>query len=183
MNREIEVKISIGDSIEKAIEILSEKGIVLGGRVIQEDTVFCNYHGDYRVYEPGTIYMRLRKQNGEYIFTAKQPQTTNLDCIEYETKVENPEAIRGILELSGYHEVITIKKERRKAKHNSYEICLDNVEGLDVFVEVEAITDGVDSEKTLEELYVFAQTLGLDIKERVMDGYDVLMWEKENGIS
>jgi len=185
MNREVEIKVSIKNSIDQAIEILKQKGIELSLPKVQEDTVFCNYDGDYtdRHNQEGAMFFRIRKQDGGYIFTVKQPRLNSLDCIEHETKIEDPVAITKMLELLGYHQVdIFIKKERRKAKMGEYEICLDNVFDLGVFVELEKMTDGKDSEKIQDELYEYVKTLGLSISDRIFEGYDILMWKKEKDL-
>ncbi len=182
MNREVEIKVSIEGNIDDVIHNLSQNGIVLGEPVIQEDSVFCNYEGDYRKYPNGALFFRIRKQGDFHLFTMKSPQKNSSDCIEHETKVEKPEEIVSMLKMLGYHFVNTVKKERRKAKTGDYEICLDNVSGLGVFVEVEKMTDGNDSEKVQEELFKFISAFGLKIKKQIFEGYDILMWKKENNI-
>jgi len=183
MNREVEIKVSIKNSIDEVIEILKQKGIELSLPKVQEDTVFCNYDGDYRKYPPGALFFRIRKQGDDFIFTMKSPQKNDADCIEHETKVEKPEEIIAMLKMLGYHFVNIVKKERRKAKIGEYEICLDNVSDLGVFVELEKMTDGKDSEKVQDELYEYVKTLGLSISDRIFEGYDILTWKKENKIN
>ena len=57
------------------------------------------------------------------------------------------------------------------------EICLDVVEGLGTFIEVEAFADG-KTEEVQERLFAFLRTLGIKDEDRVTKGYDTLVREK-----
>jgi len=57
------------------------------------------------------------------------------------------------------------------------EICLDEVENLGSFIEVEKMSDG-DSKQIQEELAEFLGLLGVSPKDRVTKGYNTLMLER-----
>ena len=59
------------------------------------------------------------------------------------------------------------------------EICLDEVKDLGNFIEVEKITDE-DPDKVQEELFRFLESVGVRREDRVVNGYDILMWRKQH---
>ena len=65
---------------------------------------------------------------------------------------------------------------RKKAKYNDMEICIDAVEQLGSFIEVEKLSEG-DSLQIQEQLFTFLESLGVTKEDQVIKGYDTLMWE------
>ncbi len=179
MKKEIEVKARVGDHAVLLVK-LSTIGCELSEPIIQDDSIFVNFEGPFTDYKPGTNFLRLRKSKGKTVFNLKQPQSNELDCIEHETEVADPEQMRNILKYMGYHEAVQVHKKRQKAKYKEYEICVDEVEGLGSFIEVEKMSDE-DGEKVQEELFDFLKSLGVDPKDRVLQGYDTLIYLKNRG--
>jgi len=58
-------------------------------------------------------------------------------------------------------------------------ICLDEVEGLGSFIEVEK-TSAEDGEAIQEELFNFLESLGVKREDRVFKGYDTLKYDSIN---
>ncbi|KKT40680.1 MAG: Adenylate cyclase [Parcubacteria group bacterium GW2011_GWA2_44_13] len=123
--------------------------------------------------------MRIRESNGKFLFTVKQPQSNELDAIEYETEISSSEEFEKALILMEYKPIVEIQKIRRKAKFNDFEICLDEVKGLGSFIEVEKITEDDDANRVQDELFGFLKNIGVDEKDRVLQGYDTLIYLKQ----
>jgi adenylate cyclase, class 2 len=176
MKKEIEVKAKVEDLniLKKKLE---ELGCVFSLPTEQKDTIFVNFDSDFTAFMPGTNLLRIRETNSKIIFTLKQPQSNELDCIEKEIEVSDKEQLKDILELMGFHEAIQVHKIRTKTKFNELEICLDEVKELGTFVEVEKITDG-DGETVQNELLNFLESLGVSRENRVTRGYDTLVYLK-----
>lgn len=178
MRKEIEVKLKVSD-FEKLKDKLIQMGCVLSEPIFQDDITFVDHnYGDYDNFQSGKNILRIRKSNNKYIFTLKQPQKNEMDSIERETEITDPEEFKEALILMGYRKAVEVRKVRVKTKYKDYEICLDNVEDLGYFVEVEKIVDTGDSELIQNELLEFLKTLGLNISERVFNGYDTLIYIK-----
>lgn len=178
MKKEIEVKVKTNNH-QEILSKLESLGCTFTTPVTQDDAIYVNFDGDFTAFMPGTNFLRIRASGGKYLFTLKQPQKNELDCIEKETEISDPEAMEGALELMGYHLAVRVKKTRTKTKYQDMEICLDSVEGLGDFVEVEKITEG-DGEEVQKELCDFLTSIGVDISERVMQGYDTLIYKQAN---
>jgi adenylate cyclase class IV len=59
---------------------------------------------------------------------------------------------------------------------------LDQVKGLGNFIEVEKFSTD-DTFKIQEELFRFLETLGVKRKDRVLHGYDVLVYNQQSTIN
>ena len=127
----------------------------------------------------GDLYTTYREQNGKFILTLKRTLANELACLERETIFENAKQMEDILQYLNYHEVIRIHKVRRKCRYGDYEICLDEVENLGNFIEVEKMSEE-DGEKIQKELMQFLLTLGVTEDCQVHQGYDTLLHKKNS---
>lgn len=182
MRKEIEVKARVSN-FEIVKQKLTEIGCVFTKPIIQDDITFVDSsYGAYDEFQPGKNILRIRKNNSKYIFTLKQPQKNEMDAIERETEISDPNEFKEALLLMGYKEVVEIHKTRVKTKYNNYEICLDKVEGLGSFIEVEKITEEDNAEEVQKQLFDFLVELGVNSNDRVFNGYDTLIYLKnKNG--
>lgn len=177
---EIEVKVHLRDR-EAFVAKLKALGCELSEPKTQDDTVYVRKTGTVEDFISNDVFLRIRIQNGsKVIFTAKAPITKSAEELvkqEYETIIESVEQARGILKLAGFREAVHIVKTRRTAKCKGYEICIDDVDGLGAFVEVESITDDPDVRRVQKEMFDFLLSLGVSPEDQVKKGYDILMLE------
>jgi len=76
----------------------------------------------------------------------------------------------------GYKKAMEIDKTRTITHFDGCEICIDEVKRLGSFIEMEKLTNEKgDAQKIQDELFKFFKTIGIDKKDRVMHGYDILM--------
>lgn len=176
--REIEIKAQVSDK-DRLIAALEQKGGALSEPIKQHDEVW---------YEPGapigTIgknVLRIRNQNDTTtIFTLKQTVAA-LDKIEHESEVADAEQMRAIIELMHYIPYSNITKIRRKTHVGDTEVCVDDVEGLGLFIEAEKLcANDSDGDAVREELWHLFNELGISKDDQVTKGYDVLMHELGN---
>lgn len=182
MQREIEVKAKVSN-FQSVRNQLEQFGCVFSEPVRQEDDVFVNFDEDFTQLKLGANFLRIRKEDRggkkRILFTVKQSATNELDCIEKETEIMDAEQLEGALLLMGYHKAISVYKTRTKTKYMDMEICLDEVDHLGSFIEVEKITDG-EGKDVQEELFCFLETLGVKREDRIINGYDTLMYRHSN---
>lgn len=176
--REIEVKLKTNglESLEKK---LIEKGCVLSSPTSQHDIVYSRGGtSEWEQSKEGDIILRIRKQDNKAEFNLKQQKTSELDNLEYETKVDDPEALHQILLTLGWKPEVEVKKIRQKGKLGEYEVCLDNVEQLGTYVELEKLTsDDADPNKTQEELLQVLESFGVSRSNLEVRGYDTMIFQ------
>lgn len=180
--REIEIKLKVKDPalLRQRLEAM---GCVFSEPISQEDVIY-SLNGNTNPWassKEGDTVIRIRKQNGVFILTLKKQITSELDNLEYETKIEKPEEMHNILLSLSAIPVVEVKKIRYKAKLGEYEVCLDNVETLGDYVEFEAlINDGDDPVGIEEKLFSLATSLGLTAEDRETRSYDTIIFQNKN---
>jgi len=181
--REIEIKLKVSN-LDVLKNKLQEAGCVLSDEISQFDTIYSNKKTvtrEWNVPQEGDLVLRIRRENEISEFNIKKQRSHELDNIEYETKVEDPEILHKMLLLMGYTPDVEVKKVRQKGKLGEYEVCLDTVERLGTFVELEKLTDDdVDAEKIEEDLFQTLESLGLSRTDQEKRGYDTQIYQLDN---
>lgn len=173
--REIEIKAHVRDE-PALIQKLAALGVKLGQPKVHHDVVFCK--PGQKDYQTGSIWLRIRTENGKkVIWTLKGDTGRKLDSIEHEVEVSNGQELEKMLRLMGNEVYSDLTKTRRKAAFGDIEICLDNVDGLGTFIEVEKLLEdhSADHQKVTDELWDLLQKLGIDRQDQQELGYDVLL--------
>jgi adenylate cyclase class 2 len=184
--REVEVKAHIRDEAT-LLKKLKEQGGELGEPKVQEDTVYVKEIGTMQRFLANDHFLRIRKMPEHVMFTLKYHpgrNTTNVDAmpIEHEVVVSSSTELESMLGLLGFVKALQINKTRRTTHALGYEICIDEVEGLGAFIEVEKLLEhDEDTEPTLQEMKLFLQTLGIATEDIGVKRYDVQLLEKEYG--
>ena len=178
--KEIEVKAIVSDE-NALLSKLADLGCVFGEEIEQIDTCYVKNIGPVDVYLQNDHFLRIRKTRNGNIFTYKKPASkTALIKEEHETKIENADQMEQTLILMGYQKSNVVQKRRKTCKYKEYEICLDVVENLGSFIEIEKMSNG-DFEKIHNELFFLLMSLGIQAQNEIKRGYDLLMLEKIYG--
>ena len=177
MRKEIEVKAKV-NNFDEITHQLKELGCILSNPLAQHDTIFVDdNYGPFDEFQPNKNLLRIRETNGKFIFTIKNPQSNEQDSIEYETEITDPVEMREAILLMGYHEAVQVHKIRVKTNYNDWEICLDKVDGLGSFTEIEKIADdNVNVEIIQNELFEFLKKIGIKQGDRITQGYDTMVY-------
>lgn len=174
MTLEIEAKIRV-DSLEPVAERLASLGARHIADLAQNDAYFFDAEG--KLVKSG-CGLRLRSETtaGQTvsILTFKGTRQKGAYKIrpEYETPIENADAMLKILEGLGYHSRLIVNKSRRLWEMDGCEVCLDNVPPLGSFVEVEG-----ESETVIQHTL---SRLGLADRPHITESYAAMMAQQEN---
>ena len=109
----------------------------------------------------GLEALRLRKTDDKSVMTYKGPKLAGImkTRIEEETGIDDFGKVREILLHLEFKEVLVVNKKRDVYKLNDITVCIDYVNGLGVFIELEIMSGKRDwAEK---ELLSIADKLGL----------------------
>jgi adenylate cyclase class 2 len=181
---EIEVKAVLKDK-EAFIAALARLGCEFGPEIKQEDTVYVREVGSIETYLSNSAFLRLRVQNdGRTLFTYKHhpARIVTLDSapLELELEVSSREVMEKILLIMGYKEAVRIAKHRRKTTYKNWEVCVDDVEGLGSYVEMEELAETTDDVPEIKErMQAFLAEQGVGEGDILRNRYDVMMLEKE----
>ncbi len=176
---EIEVKVKLENPTEFR-KRLTNIGCVFSEPVTQKDTIFLSKEMKvYKIVE-GTIILRIREQNNKIIFTLKLQKKNPLESKEHEVIINNVSEMTAILDALGFKPLIKVNKTRIKSKYKEYNLCIDSVDKLGDFAEVEVITEKENATEIQSEMMNFLSELGIDSSKQVFTPYDTLIYNLEN---
>jgi adenylate cyclase, class 2 len=172
--REVEVKYQVQDT-EALLVALKTRGIELGAPVYQDDQAYAPEGWTYGEAKLGVSFVRLRTVNDRYIFTLKRPAENALSCDEYETIIADREQMHHAILAMGFSPTVRIAKVRRLATVDDLVLCVDEVDTLGTFLELERmVPDDVSGEAVQTELAGFVASLDI-AAERTEETYDSLV--------
>ena len=179
---EIEVKAKVADMNALRTKLQS-LGCVFSEAITQDDTGYVRNVGSLETFLANDVFLRIRVQgDGQVIFTAKRPSKFAGDGLaktEHEVTVSCATELAHILGLSGFVPSHHLVKTRQTAHFGRYEICLDEIESLGSFIEIEVMGEEADADAIQKDMYAFLESLGLSAVDQVKKGYDILLLEKE----
>ena len=171
MPLEIEVKAYAKNLVDIQKKILS-----MGAELIWEgNQVDTYYNHPKRDFAATDEALRIRIEDREAIITYKGPKIDYVSKTREEIKVqvEDANAMSDILRKLNFKEVGVVKKQRKKFLLGKLKICLDTVENLGEFVEIEALGPSEGSKLDVEELRTLVlKTMDeLDLKDKERMSY------------
>lgn len=175
--RELEVKARVSNP-SLVLSELESLNVKFGSPIAQHDRVFspASVKDEFGTRQIGVNFFRVRRQGDKSFLTLKRSKTNELDSFELETTVSDPDKVEKMLEALGYVLASEIKKIRRKSQLKDIEICLDEVEQLGTFIELEKLLeDDGDIRGVQNELFNFLKRVGIKDSDRIEQGYDTLM--------
>jgi len=176
---EVEVKVKV-DDIEAFKAKINDLKCNFDEPLVQTDRIFVE-NGVKGFNIPfGSPVLRIRTENNKSIFTYKQKTNDIRGTIEHETVIDNFEEMISILTLLGFKEHVTVNKKRVYAKYDNFNICIDDVELLGSFVEIEIMANEDEKEEKYNNILAFIKTLGLNEENIVKYKYDEMVYNIVN---
>jgi adenylate cyclase, class 2 len=172
--REVEVKYRVTD-LEALISALTTRGVELGMPLCQDDQAYAPDGWAYGDDRRGVPFARLRTTGSRHVFTVKRPAENVLACEEHETPVADRDQMHRAVLAMGFRPTVRIVKMRRTGSLGDLSVCVDELDGLGVFLEVERmVPDGVPGEEVQAELSRFVASLGIEA-DQTGQTYDTLV--------
>ena len=169
---EIEAKFKLSTDVtrNKLIAVLESQFVAPISIKHQIDTVFLLPEQVDAPIIPGSKIMRVRDsldlETGELrqsLITLKVEGQTKLASSEYEFTVDDGNIACQMLVALGWREVVTVDKVRLESKNEDYTICIDDVAGLGLFIELEVLAeDDADVNTVQEQMHRFLKSLNID---------------------
>ena len=189
---EIETKFKLSANItrDKLIAVLESHLVAPISVKHQIDTVFLLPEQVDAPIVPGSKIMRVRDvlgpKTGELqrsLITLKVEGQAKLVSDEYEFAVDDGNMARQMLTALGWQEVVTVDKVRLESKTEDYTICVDEVAGLGLFIELEFLAeDDTNTDNIQQQMYSFLKKLNID-GELWKTPYDTSIRNLRKGVS
>lgn len=168
MSIEIEVK-AYARNLREIKETILSMGATLVWQGEQADTYYNHPGRDFAATDEA---LRVREEEGRAALTYKGPKLDTLSKTreEIEVQIEDGSALKEMLKKLGFSEAGVVRKHRMKLALDEFEFCLDNVENLGEFVEIEVVlpseTSSMSIDAARDNVLTTLERLGLKEKER-----------------
>lgn len=178
-NIEIEIQVNV-ENINPLLDFLKLKG-EFKHEIRQVDEYFSPAGDNFLNVRPVNRWLRLRQTEKDNSFNYKNwyfdANGKSNYCDEFETKIEDINSTRKILEALNFNNIAIVDKLRRIWVYKDYEIALDAVTGLGDFVEIEYVgkDNDIDPKKMTDEMVLFLKNLGVGKIIRNHVGYPFLI--------
>jgi len=185
---EVEIKAKLGEAdsadIQKVIERLGKDGFTEDGVYLEEDIYFNAPDRDFMLTDEA-LRIRITEDavKGEkstfITYKGKKLDGISKTRNEYETSVGDEKTMADLLKALGYRFKRIVKKTRRQFVKGGISVCLDDVEDLGVYIELETMADTADGHtKIVERLLEQLDRLGVDRAGLTTKSYLELLLEK-----
>ena len=183
--KEIEVEVAFDNSKEEVIRILSKY------EYIDEKEIYDTYYydpqrpnlkpeEDLRLNET----FRVRKTDSSSYITYKKQHFKGKLWIysdEYEISIGDADTIKKVISLLGLKPLIEVHNKRKIYKHKNFEIELEEIDGLGLFIEVEKMSRSDDEMREIEKIREFIRGLGLKNVRELNIGKNQYLLSKKMG--
>ena len=162
---EVEVKARI-NSFKEMETRLEELGAVKAKTEFQEDIYFQSPIVDFAKTDEA---LRIRTTDSDVFITYKGPKLNKNAKTrkEVEMGIESAEKAADIFAEIGFRPARTVRKHRQYYQYESFEISLDDVEGLPPYMEIEiALSDNEDYTEAQNKIFELFEKLN------VTDGFE-----------
>ncbi len=183
---EIEILVEVYDSVDKIKKLFKKLNFKYVGKKKTIDEYYYDpKRSELKPDKNGQLYhcLRLRQKNNEYFITYKDDVFKGEKWIysdEYETKVESIDTLKTIFDKLGLVKFIEINNEKETYTTDNYEIVIENVKDLGIFMEVEYCGSSDDIDKIKKDIQTFIDNLNINVSDELNVGKPELYLKKHN---
>lgn len=179
---EIEIKLPLNNPVELK-EFLNNNAELVSKDIYQKDSYYVPSHRDFLAFENPFEWLRLRKSPKGMFITYKhyfpENSPTNDYCDEFETKIDNLEAMEKMFNALDFKEIIFVEKIRSTWNYKDVEIVIDDVTDIGTFIEIETKGKFEDPKDGKPYLFEILKELNADVGEEDQTGYPFILLEKK----
>ena len=181
---EIEIKLPVKNS-QEVLDILKDIGFMVKKEIQEEDIYF---NSEYRNKKERDEALRIRKsrdcdtgeQKVQINFKGPKIDAVSMSRMELETEVQDGETMEKILTYLGFLPVASVFKVRKYLTHREMTACVDRVEGLGEFLELEVVAETEEKREIyLEQMKEILNALGYSMEDTVRTSYLGLLMNKK----
>lgn len=181
---EIEIKLPVKNS-QEVLDILKDIGFMVKKEIREEDIYF---NSDYHNIKERDEALRIRKsrdcdtgdQKVQINFKGPKIDAVSMSRMELETEVQDGETMEKILTYLGFLPVVSVCKVRKYLTHREMTACVDRVEGMGEFLELEVVAETEEKREIyLEQMKEILNALGYSMEDTVRTSYLGLLMKKK----
>ncbi len=182
----IEVEIKIRADLDNAREKLIENGFVQDLHVKESDTYYDTADGHIRGNDTAlrirTVEYPDSGSSKAYItFKGNRCDDVSMTRPEYESSVGSPEEVVKILDALGYKPVQPlVTKDRNQYVKGQISACLDRVDGLGDFLELEIMAEEDSRDDALVRLWGVLESLGYSRSDTITLSYLTMLQKRSS---
>lgn len=176
---EVEIRTIVKNPIEVENQLSQNYKLIKQKR--QVDEYFLHPSRDF--YENPVIreYLRIRTEGVNSILAyhkayIKDGKKTHTE--EYEVKAEDSSKLKEIFLNLSFKPFVTVTKNRKVFDCGDFEACLDHIEELGYFLEIEAKKDFGSISQTEKECFNFLKKIGVEYFPAPDKGYPDMIADK-----
>ena len=127
-------------------------------------------------------YLRIRvtdEKNYLCFKKVKSREENKFYCDEYEVEISDPMVALELFKTIGYTDITVVSKKREFFLFDIFEIAIDDVKDLGVFVEVEIKKRVKSVETGHKKICELLEKIGIKSFERHRQGYVRMIWNRE----
>lgn len=175
---EIELKFPLKNP-EEVLARLDQIAKPISKGVVQKDSYFVPAHRNFLESEYIFEWLRLRETENKKTLNYKHFYPENVKvteyCEEFQTNIDNVEALKKIFDHLNFRPLIVVDKKRSTWIYKDIEIAIDEVKELGSFIELEAkenlVKTGKDANHVKEIMRNILQELNAEIGDEDLIGY------------
>lgn len=165
---EMELKAVLKNKLQ-VINYLGKKECEWSRTLFQEDVIYIQNSIEKTVNIP---VFRIRKIDGKTVVTLKVQAADLNTARELELEVSDDKIMHQILQIIGFEAKVEVKKKRIETDYRGYKICIDEVEELGDFLEIEKLSEEDSNRETeYEIMWHILEELGIREEDLVIEKY------------
>jgi adenylate cyclase, class 2 len=144
---EIELRFKV-----KNLKFIENKLINQKAKLIKNKKQVDKYFGEINLYKKinYSFLLRIREEGNKVFLTYKGDNFKKAGVWqEYDFLIKDFKKAELMIKDMGFDQVITVKKKRREYSLDNLNVCLDQIEALGKFVEIEYLDKDSDSKKNI----------------------------------
>ena len=180
---EIEVKLPL-KNLKETLKLLTDQGFHETAEIREEDTYFNSIYHDVKKRDEA---LRIRTSTDcrsgisktQINFKGPKLDKVSMSRMELETEVSDTVVLKNILIHLDFSPVASVIKLRKYLKCGRFTACLDQVEGLGDFLELEVIAEQEsEREEILSRMEDLLAILGYHMSDTVQTSYLSMLQKK-----
>lgn len=180
---EIEIKAIITDKTALKAAMCAQ-GFIWRQTLLETDIYYCGVNRDFALTDEALRLRTTENQDDNEIKTVLTYKGPKLDTVsktrkELEVGILDGPCMQELLHALGHQAALTVRKRREYYTREGITACVDEVEGLGSYVELETLSDTPGGqEAAVEGLFVQLKQLGIPRESCTRKSYLEMLLEK-----